>query len=309
MEMSLLLIQTICQMFIMLLFGWVLVKTKILKSEDSKVLSLVLIYAVCPCSVIKSFNIDATPEKMQGLIYTFVGSFAILVTFVLITKILEKMFGLTPIEKASVIYSNCGNIVIPIVVSILGSEWVFYTSAFIVIQTIMLWTHGKSLVCNEKGFDLKKIFGNVNIIAIGIGMFMFAFQLKLPPVIMNTFDSLASMMGPLGMITIGMLIGNMHLPDIFKDKRTYLITFLRLVVTPLVIVLLFKVVGVKSLSADAPTIFMILLLQASAPAAQTVTQFAQLYNKHPGYASIMNVMSVLFSIITMPLIIMLYQLL
>ena len=40
-----------------------------------------------------------------------------------------------------------------------------------------------------------------------------------------------------------------------------------------------------------------------------VTQFAQLYNKHPGYASIMNVMGVIFSIITMPFIIMIYQLL
>ncbi|MFR2987820.1 MAG: hypothetical protein ACLTMR_03085 [Faecalibacillus sp.] len=33
------------------------------------------------------------------------------------------------------------------------------------------------------------------------------------------------------------------------------------------------------------------------------------YNKHPGYASIMNVMGVIFSIITMPLMIMIYQLL
>lgn len=307
MEMSLLLIQTISQMFIMMFFGYILVKSKLLKTEDSKVLSLVLLYAVCPCTIIKAFLIDATPEKMQGLLFSFGGSFAIIVVFMLLTKILGKIFGLTQIEKASIIYSNCGNIVIPIVVSVLGSEWVFYTSGFIVIQTILLWTHGKRLVCNEKGFDLKKIFGNVNIIAIIIGMIMFAFNLRLPTIVMSTFESVGSMMGPMGMITIGMLIGDMHLPDIFKDKRTYLIAFLRLVVAPLVIVVAFKLLNVTSWSADAPTIFMVLLLQASAPVAQTVTQFAQLYNKHPGYASIMNVMTVIFSILTMPLMIMLYQ--
>ena len=37
--------------------------------------------------------------------------------------------------------------------------------------------------------------------------------------------------------------------------------------------------------------------------------FAQLYNKHPGYASVMNVMSVIFSIVTMPLMVMIYQML
>ena len=54
--------------------------------------------------------------------------------------------------------------------------------------------------------------------------------------------------------------------------------------------------------------FLITILAASAPAAATITQFAQLYNKHPGYASIMNVMSVIFSIVSMPLMVMIYQL-
>ena len=221
MEMSLLLMQTISQMFMMMLFGYILVKSKLLKTEDSKVLSLVLLYAVCPCTIIKSFLIDATPEKMQGLLFSFGGSLAIILVFMLIAKVLGKIFGLTSIEKASIIYSNCGNIVIPIVVAVLGSEWVFYTSGFIVMQTILLWTHGKSLICNERSFDLKKIFGNVNIIAIIVGLIMFVFNLRLPTILMSTLDSVGSMIGPMGMITIGMLIGNMHLPDIFKDKRTY----------------------------------------------------------------------------------------
>ena len=47
----------------------------------------------------------------------------------------------------------------------------------------------------------------------------------------------------------------------------------------------------------------------SIPAAATITQFAQLYDKHPGYTSIMNVMSVIFCIITMPIIVFIYQIL
>lgn len=44
---------------------------------------------------------------------------------------------------------------------------------YMVIQTILLWTHAKSLVCNEPSFDVKKILLNINIIAIIIGICSF----------------------------------------------------------------------------------------------------------------------------------------
>lgn len=59
------------------------------------------------------------------------------------------MFGFTPIEKATIIYSNSGNLIIPLVGAILGNEWVIYSSGYMVVQTILLWTHAKvSFVMN-----------------------------------------------------------------------------------------------------------------------------------------------------------------
>ena len=133
------------------------------------------------------------------------------------------------------------------------------------------------------------------------------FQLQLPSLLVDTFSKVGSMMGPLAMIVIGMLIGEMDLRSIFVEKRTYLISLFRLVVFPLIMIL--KFTGMSRLTVDADKILLITILAASAPPAATITQFAQLYNKHPGYASIMNVMGVIFSIITMPFMIMIYQLL
>ena len=127
--------------------------------------------------------------------------------------------------------------------------------------------------------------------------------------VLTTIDKVGSMMGPVAMIVIGMLIGNMNFKDIFSEKRTYLICFMRLLVYPLIIIFIFKLSGLTYLTTDATQILLITILAASAPAAATITQFAPLYNKHPGYASVMNVMSVIFSIITMPLMVMLYQIL
>ncbi len=287
MELSILLIQQICQLFIMIFFGFLLVRGRVLTAENSKVLSILLLYVACPCAIINSFMIDFTSDKLIGLGISFLGAILVHIIFIPFANLLGKIFGFTPIEKATLIYS----------------------SGYMVIQTILLWTHAKSLVCNEPSFDVKKILLNINIIAIIIGICLFMFQLQLPSLLVDTFSKVGSMMGPLAMIVIGMLIGEMDLRSIFVEKRTYLISLLRLVVFPLIMILIFKFTGMSRLTVDADKILLITILAASAPPAATITQFAQLYNKHPGYASIMNVMGVIFSIITMPLMIMIYQLL
>lgn len=309
MELSLLLMQQICQLFIMIFFGFLLVKTKTLTTDDSKILSKLLLFVVSPCAIISSFTIEYTPDKLMGLGLAFLGAIIVHIVYIPLTEGLAKVFGFAPIEKATMIYSNSGNLIIPLVGAILGKEWVLYTSGYMVVQTILLWTHAKSLVCNEKNYDIKKIFLNINVIAIIFGLCLFFLQIQLPTLVLTTIDNVGSMIGLIAMIVIGMLIGEMDLKNIFSEKRTYLICLMRLVVFPLIIILLFKLSGLTHFTTDASQIFLITVLAASAPAAATITQFAQLYNKHPGYASVMNVMSVIFSILTMPAMVMIYQIL
>ena len=309
MELSLLLIQQICQLFIMIFFGFLLVRKKKLTTQESKVLSILLLYVVSPCAILNSFMIDFTPDKLMGLGLAFLGAILVHIIFIPLANVIAKVTGFTPIEKATIIYSNSGNLIIPLVGAILGKEWVLYTSGYMVVQTILLWTHAKNLVCNEKTYDLKKIFFNVNILAIVVGICLFVFQIQLPDILVGTMEKVGGMIGPIAMIVIGMLIGDMDLKDIFKEKRTYLITFMRLVVFPLFVIVIFKFTRLTHITADANQILLITTLAASAPPAAMITQFAQLYNKHPGYASVMNVMGVIFSIVTMPLMVMLYQIL
>lgn len=309
MELSLLLMQQICQLFLMIFFGFLLVRKKLLKSEDSKVISMIILYVASPCAILNSFMIEFTQDKFIGLGIAFLGAIFVHVIFIPLANLIARVTGFTPIEKATLIYSNSGNLIIPLVGAILGKEWVLYTSGYIVVQTILLWTHAKNLVCNEKTYDFKKIFFNINILAIITGICLFVFQIQLPDIIVGTMDTVGGMIGALAMIVIGMLIGDMNLIDIFREKRTYLIALMRLIVFPLIVVVIFKFTGLTHLTNDANQILLITTLAASAPPAAMITQFAQLYNKHPGYASIMNVMGVMFSILTMPFIIMIYQIL
>lgn len=82
------------------------------------------------------------------------------------------------------------------------------------------------------------------------------FQLQLPSLLVDTFSKVGSMMGPLAMIVIGMLIGEMDLRSIFVEKRTYLISLFRLVVFPLIMILIFKFTGMSRLTVDADKILL-----------------------------------------------------
>ena len=61
MQISLILAQQIAELFLILLIGCVLVKARLLKSADSRVLSVVMVYAVMPCVIINAFQVDYSP--------------------------------------------------------------------------------------------------------------------------------------------------------------------------------------------------------------------------------------------------------
>ena len=118
-------------------------------------------------------------------------------------------------------------------------------------------------------------------------------------------NSMSNLMGPLSMFVIGMLLAKMDLKAVFRKKRVYFICFFRLIVLPFI----FVYSGIDHIAPNGTSILLISLLAASAPSASTVTQFAQIYDNNPGGASVINAMSVILCVVTMPLMIMIYNML
>ena len=90
MEVSVLLMQQIAQLFIVLLMGYIVVKTGLLKASDSKVLSVVFVYLVMPCVVLNAFQIDDTPQIRTGLLYSMGIAVGMHVVFLVLNAIFKK---------------------------------------------------------------------------------------------------------------------------------------------------------------------------------------------------------------------------
>ena len=137
--------------------------------------------------------------------------------------------------------------------------------------------------------------------------YTFFTKIRLPEIIGNTLASVGTMIGPASMIVTGMLFAGMNLKQIFANKRVYFITFLRLIAVPLIALVLIKFSNLASFSADGNKIMLIVFLAIITPSASTVTQMCQVYGNDSRYASAINVMTTLLSIITMPVMVMLFS--
>ena len=57
MHISILLMEQIIELFIMIFMGFIIVKTGIVKDEDSKVLSKIVLYLIIPCVIINALRL------------------------------------------------------------------------------------------------------------------------------------------------------------------------------------------------------------------------------------------------------------
>ena len=256
------LLQQIIVFFLMMACGFAVVKCGLIDAKSSRTLSVICIYIIMPCVMINAFQIEYSRSIRNGFLLAIAAAVLIHIFLLVFTQIIGKPLKLSVVEKESIIYSNSGNLVIPLV--------------------------------------------TVVLIAIILGIVLFFTQIRLPVIFGNTMSQISATLGPVCMIMLGMTMTEVKWKDIFSHSRIYLITILKMVVTPLIVLLLLKYLPLASLVKDGKTILLISLMAVITPSATTIVQLAQLYDREPVYASTINVMTTLVSIVTMPLMVMFY---
>lgn len=309
MEIGILLAGKISSMLLTCFVGFIIVRVKLIKVEDSKILSILLAFVCSPCAIASAFQIEFSKEKVVGLLIALGIVILLHMVYISFTKIVGKLLKLQNLERAAIIYSNAGYLTIPIVYAVLGPEWVFYTCAYSVVQTILIWTHCKSLLCEENVVKWKKVIWNPNFIAIYIGSFMFLSRLQFPIIIVNGMSDFSSILGPISMLIIGMLMGEENILEMILEKRIYVICLFRLIIVPLLTLGILIILSMVISHSDLHNIMLIILWAASGPVGSTVTQLTQIYGMDDRYASRLTLISVLWCIISMPAITILFEML
>ena len=303
----LLLLYKIAQLFIVMVIGFALVKMRVVKTDQSVVLSKLALYLFMPAAIINSFNVKLTGEILGGFALAIGAGIALHIMLLGVDAIFARAAKGTAVERASVFYSNAANLIIPIVSFVLGDEWVIYSLGFMSVQLCFLWSHGIRLFERGKKFDLKKVLLNPNIIAIAVGLVVMLSGLTLPDFVSEITGSLGGVLGYVGMLIAGMTAAGLDFKKMAKNPRLYLTTAMRTVICPLIAL---AVLFLARLFVHIPyteEILLISFLATMTPSAATIMQLAQIYDTEVDYSVAINILTTVVACVTMPLLVMLYQ--
>jgi hypothetical protein len=298
-ETILIMLRQIAIMGIFMAIGWVLYRTKLISAQGTKELSNLLIRVILPAVIIQAFLVERTEETMIQLLISFGLA---LISLVLSTAIARVIFRKNHvIEHFGTAFSNVGFFGIPIVQALLGNGAVFFIASFVVLVNLFQWTYGVYLFTkNKKIFSPKKLLLNPTVLSFIIALILFFTQFQLPSILLSAVTMISPLNTPIAMIILGCYLATGKIAELFKDRGAYITAGLRLIVIPLITVALFS-----SLPQSLNPIRIAVLISASAPVGANVAVYAGLHDQDYSQAVRLVCLSTLFSVITIPLIVLL----
>ena len=310
MEFAKILFNQVLIMFLLLAVGYLLFKIRFITADAANQITKIVLHVVTPALILNTYQMDYDPALAWNMLLGFGLSAGALGIAILISNLARIKSGSTLcIERFAIVFSNCGFMAVPLVNALFGEVGVFYCNTYITVYNILVWTYGVALMTggaakNETGnsshrvTSLFKRFLTPTMICIVLGLICYFFQIKFPAPVKTTVEYIASMNTPLAMLVSGMYLAQNNLFDALKKFRTYYVVLLKCFVVPLVVLAVFCFLPLDD------TLFTTILIASACPSASNSLLFAALYGQDIKTASNAFTLTTLFSIISIPLIIL-----
>lgn len=292
---QILLQQTII-MFALMLLGLLLSRRGMITEQGSRDLSNVLLYAVIPCVILRSYMSEFSTEKLRAM---GLSALIAVIAFAASIAVAYLTCGTRHrIENFAVAFGNAGFIGIPLATAVFGPEAAFYVVSFSTFANLLQWTYGIVIISGKKEtMNLRMVFVNPVFISMVIGIALFVLQPTLPTVVTGTIGYIADGNTVLAMIILGYYLSKVQLRGLFADVRLYLFSALRLLVVPAVTILVFL-----PFPFARGEITLITLIAAATPIASSTAIFAQKFDQDYRRAVSYVCLSTILSVATLPLV-------
>ena len=305
-------------LFLFMLPGFILKKTKIADSAFPKSLSVLTLYIAQIALIFHSFIIEFKMEIFANICQVFVCAFLIhLLLYIIAKQFFKKAPDKTKrVLQFGLIFSNAGYMGIPVISDVFGTDHAIYATLYVVWFNVFCYSLGRLIYTNDKKYiSFKKAIFNPAVTPIILALILFVSGggswitnvIEEPTVIGAFFgviykvlDILRNMVAPASMIVIGARLADIDFKGIFKDKYMYPFIVLRLLVLPAIVWCMLKLISLSGLLSD--TSLAILLILSSTPAAAVTTMFAELYDGDSPYAGKLVALTTILSVITMPIV-------
>lgn len=294
--------QQVMILFLLIAVGFLIRKIRMIDDSSLRQINNILLIVINPCVIVVSFQSTFDQTLLLGMIVAAVSAIATHLIGALIALLVFRRTvpAQGKVLQFAVVFSNCSFMCIPLLYAILGTDGVVFGSVYIAIFNMIMWTYGVVLMTGQKSdINLRKALINPGTVSIMIALPLFLLQIRLPELVLTAVQHLANLNTPVAMMIIGAQMAGIALLSVFRKKSVYLASVLRLIVVPLIML------GILSLFNLDRVLLLACLIPAMAPTAAATALFATRYDQDNLLATKIITLSTLFSIITMPLMILL----
>ena len=290
-------------MFILMMTGFCLIKKQMLSLEAVGQLTQVLMFVVCPCVIISSFQLKMRPELIHGLIISALSAVIAHIVPIVLSRVLftRRLMDDDHIKvlRYAIVYSNCGFMGIPLLSAIIkGGEGVFYASVYIMVFNVFTWTHGVMVFVGKMDRrSLRNLLRNPNLLAVAVGLAFFLCSVRLPSVVGDTMGYISQLNTPLAMFVIGARLADIPLNTLLTDLWVWPGVLLRNFILPLLAIFGLYLAGIKG------TLMLACLVPVACPIAGNTVLFPAMYGLRTPLPGKLLSLSTLLSILSIPLMV------
>ena len=266
--------------FVGFLFG----RFKIFDLSHAKILNLFLYYVAVPALIIKfvAQSEIGQVDLKQIISYFLMQSSCGIFTFLITSRYFKRPITESIIWALTVALSNHVTLLLPITKIYFNEDVVTQVTSIILMDGVILLSIIAFFLelVTKKNVQLiifvKNVILNPMILSILIGVFLFVFNFKIDDTpVEYTLSTLALCVSPIGLFAIGIIL-SFHTDNVI-NKLTASISILKLIISPLVLLLIGYIIFDTGLPKEIPGAFFV----SVAPCGVTSIVLCSAYNVSP----------------------------
>ncbi len=302
------------QILILLSLGFAMNKSHLVSREMGNVFSKFLTMLFIPSMTLYSNMMECKltslssnlPLVLYGTAFYLIGLF---LSYPLSRSLSSDDVYMRGVYRYAIAMPNTAAVALPIMLSLFGMSGVFQFGLFAIAGSILTYSWGIAQMQPSHGktswrTNLAKCI-NINTLAMVVGMILGLLGAPnwMPVFISDTVYDLSQCYIPVALLLAGFSIADYPLSQVFHNKKIYVYCLLRLLVFPAVFLLVLYLI-------KAPLIIATLTaLTFASPCGMNVVVFPAAYKEDCQTGASMVLLSSLGSILTVPIIYVLTQML
>ena len=291
--------QTLLELGLLILLGYVLRRRGGLSHEGVRDVSSLAVNITCPLLIIASVN-HMQGAATENVVRWFGIGMVIYALLPLLAKVLVTLLRVREDERGvyafMLIFANTELLGFPVVQAFWGDEAIFYTAIIHMPFDLLVYSYGVRLMSGERRpFSLRCLWNSGFVLTV-LALVIYFADWHLPRVLVDACYLVGNTTTPLSMLILGASLAEIALRSIFGVPRLYAMAALRLLAIPAIIYLVLRTTGWFS-----PMLNGIAGVTFGMPVGSMLVMFANAYDRYTQLSTQAVSLTTLGSLLTIPL--------